>query len=148
MALLLLWATLSATPALAKVSRLHAGELVDLSERAAGNCKSGWGTRINVTIATKEEKFVYTYCSEQPLSAYMEQVYPTLRNFLLGPSLGACEIRSYCDAYNRCTYQAGQLQLVRNELVILSNEKNQIDAESYEDIRVDSAAVCVPLLCR
>lgn len=137
---------LSTLPAQAKISRLSADDITGVQEKVVGRCQSGWGSRMNVVISTKTEKFVYIYCSEQPLSHPMSQVYDTLRDFVAGPAQGSCEIKQYCDQWNRCSYIQGQQQTNVHQLMLISDEKNQI-LEDYNDIKVISDTACRPLSC-
>jgi hypothetical protein len=134
-------------PAHAKITRLSASDITGVQEKVVGKCQAGWGSRMNVVISTRSEKFVYIYCSEQPLSHPMGEVYGTLRDFVAGPDLGACEIKTYCDQWNRCSYAQGQKQTTVHQLVLITDEKNQI-VEDYNDIRVISDTACRPITCR
>lgn len=133
-------------PAQAKITRLNVEDISDVQEKVVGKCQPGWGSRMNVVIAAKSEKFVFIYCSEQPLSAPMSDVYPRLRDFLAGPASGSCEIKAYCDQWNRCSYTQGRRQTNTYQLVLISNEKNQI-LEDYNDIQIVSDTACLPLSC-
>ncbi len=137
---------LSAQLAEAKIIRLSSSQITGLKEVVVGKCQSGWGERMNVVIQTTSEKFVFIYCSDQPLSAPMSEVYPRLREFVSGPSSGSCQIKTYCDQWNRCSYAPGRLESIRHELVLITNEKNQI-VEDFNDIQINADSVCRPVNC-
>jgi len=137
----------AANPAFAKITHLNAHEIVNLSEAKIAKCKQGWGDKRAVTISTESEKFVFTYCENQPLSQPMSEVYSRLRNFVAGPNLGSCRFATFCDSQGRCRYESGTLQNISHQLTLITDEKNQIDAD-YNDIRIVSESVCQPLSCR
>ena len=138
----------ASSSAQAKIARLAKEDITDLAMTDVGKCKGSWGPRIKITIGTASESFVYTYCSSQPLSAYMDQVYPRLREFVNGPDLGSCQIKTYCDSYGGCQYEPGTLETSKHELMLITDEKNQIPAEAFNDIRVNSSTACRPVRCR
>jgi hypothetical protein len=134
-----------ASPAQAKIARLASQDVTDLSLRTIGKCQAGWGDKMAVTLATAQDRFVFTYCSDQPLSALLEQVYPRLRDFVAGPKQGPCQRKIACDNRGYCRYGEGQYKNTSHQLTIISNEKGQV--ENYDDMTVTSDTICQPVSC-
>lgn len=134
----------------AKITRLSREEITDLSIKYTnGGCRKNDGVKVIVTISARNEAFIYSYCSDQVLSAAMEEVYPRLRKFVAGSLAGSsCSLKTWCDAYGRCRYENGVWEEGKAELVIISDDKNKIEAESFNDIQVRFSHHCRPLSCR
>ncbi len=134
----------------AKITRISRGEINDLSVKVTdGGCRKNDGKKVTVTLMAKNETFTYSYCSQQVLSAAMDEVYPRLQEFIAGPGVGSsCSVKTWCDAYGRCQHEHGTWEENMAELVIISDDKNRIEAESYSDIQVRSSAYCKPFSCK